>query len=239
MSLLDTLVNGPRVSSEALFKWTGLPSKVQQHLVDVYLHLMAGCLVACLGVYVGVQEGYWSVDPLLTCIAGLVSLIFLASVDRENWKLRLVLYGLFCFLEGLGLSGLVYIALMIDPSTVLTAAVSAVLVFGSFSVAALAARRRSLLYLVGVVSSLTSVMFWLLLANLLFGSMLVYDVTMYLGLAVFVLWVVVDTQMIVEKAAVMPSPDPIMHAVELFIDFVGLFRHILVKLVRDRARRDE
>lgn len=54
---------------------------------------------------------------------------------------------------------------------------------------------------------------------------------MYLGLLVFVGYIVVDTQEIIEKAH-LGDLDYVKHALTLFTDFVAVFVRILIIMVR-------
>lgn len=57
---------------------------------------------------------------------------------------------------------------------------------------------------------------------------------MYLGLAVMCGFIVYDTQNILEKAR-HGDKDYVMHAVELFIDFVAVFKRLLI-ILTDKVR---
>jgi len=90
------------------------------------------------------------------------------------------------------------------------------IIFACFSGAAFIAPRRSLLYLGGIIASLLSTMTWLLFINIFVWSEMLFDIRLYLGLVVFSLFVIVDTQIIVEKAE-MGDYDVPTHSLELFI----------------------
>jgi hypothetical protein len=69
------------------------------------------------------------------------------------------------------------------------------------------------------------------LANILFRSQMIYQIHFYLGLVVMCGFIIYDTQLIVEKNR-MGSKDYIAHSLDLFIDFINVFRHLLVILTQ-------
>ncbi|XP_039688727.1 bax inhibitor 1, partial [Medicago truncatula] len=85
----------------------------------------------------------------------------------------------------------------------LTTFVATSLAFACFSAAALVARRREYLYLGGLLSSGLSILMWLHFAS----SVLLAGLQLYFGLLVFVGYVVVDTQEIIERS----QNAPILH----------------------------
>jgi len=98
-----------------------------------------------------------------------------------------------------------------------------------FSASALFAERRSLLFLIGLLSSGLSLMLLLSLVNIFFWSSTLYSIQLYLGLLVFCGFVMFDTQLIIEKAA-LGSRDYVAHSLELFLDFVNIFVRLVVIL---------
>jgi FtsH-binding integral membrane protein len=117
--------------------------------------------------------------------------------------------------------------------------VATALAFGCFSGAALVAKRREYLYLGGLVSSGLSILMWLHFASSIFGgSMAIFKFELYFGLLVFVGYIVVDTQEIVEKAH-LGDMDYVKHALTLFTDLAAIFVRILVIMMRNSSERTE
>ena len=125
----------------------------------------------------------------------------------------------------------------IDPALIVTAFLGTVAVFACFAGAAVVAKRRSYLYLGGMLGSAVSLLMVLSLANLFLRSASIHLVQLYGGLLVFSGYVVFDTQMILEKAEA-GSQDVVGHAAMLFIDFAGVFVRLLIILMKNSNRSD-
>jgi FtsH-binding integral membrane protein len=108
-----------------------------------------------------------------------------------------------------------------------------VTVFACFSAAAYFAERRSYLYLGGLLSSCVSVMLMLGLMNFFFRSYAIHNIMLYVGLMVFSGYVIFDTQLMIEKAA-MGETDFVWDCFQLFIDFVAIFVRLLIILSKDK-----
>lgn len=78
---------------------------------------------------------------------------------------------------GLGMGPLLDMAVVINPQIIVTALIGTSVIFASFSIAALTAERGHWLYLGGSLMTLLSTMLMLSLANLLFGSKLIFQVS--------------------------------------------------------------
>ncbi|XP_011700230.1 PREDICTED: bax inhibitor 1 [Wasmannia auropunctata] len=215
-----------------------LNAPVRQHLKNVYCCLSLSTVSAAVGAYVHMYTQFLQAN-LLTTLGTLGLLIALMTTpdNGKNQNLRLGYLLGFAFLSGLGLGPLLELVVSIDPSIVVTALVGTTVIFVSFSISALLAARGRWLYLGGTLMSMLNVMILFSLANLFLRSTLIYQAHLYVGFFVICGFVIYDTQLIVEKFH-MGSRDFIMHSLDLFIDFVGVFRHLLVILTQKELSKD-
>lgn len=222
----------------SLFVFCSEPT-VKQHLKNVYACLSMSTMAAAIGASVHLftdvlQAGFMS---------GIGALVFfgllMATPDDNGKNLRLRLGYLlgFALLSGVGMGPLLEHVILIDPSIIITALVCTTLVFTSFSLCALFSDQGKWLYLGGVLMTYLNTMLILSLANLFFGFTFLFQVHLYLGLAVMCGFVLYDTQVIIEKRR-MGSTDFITHSLDLFIDFIGIFKRLVIiltqKVINDR-----
>jgi Bax inhibitor 1 len=215
-----------------------LNAPVRQHLKNVYGCLSLSTVLAAVGAYVHIYTQFLQAN-LLTTIGTLGLLIALMSTpdNGKNQTLRLGYLLGFAFLSGLGLGPLLELVFSIDPSIVMTALIGTTVVFVCFSISALLAPRGHWLYLGGTLMSMLNIMILSSLANLFLRSTFVYQAHLYVGLFVLCGFVIYDTQLIIEKYY-MGSRDFIMHSLDLFIDFIGIFRHLVVILSQKELSKD-
>ncbi|XP_015605188.1 probable Bax inhibitor 1 [Cephus cinctus] len=218
-----------------------LEAPVRQHLKNVYgclaLTTVSAAVGACVHLYTDLLQ-----SSLLTTLGALGVLMALVSTpdNGKNHGLRLSYLLGFTFLSGLGLGPLLKIVISIDPSIIVTALMGTAVVFVSFSICALLAERGQWLYLGGTLISMLNMMLLFSLANLFLRSTLIYQAHMYLGLFMMCGFIIYDTQLIIEKVH-MGNKDFISHSLDLFIDFIGVFRHLLIVLTQkeqNRKRKD-
>lgn len=104
-------------------------------------------------------------------------------------------------------------------------------VFVSFSISSLLAERGRWLYLGGTLISLLNIMVLFSFVNLLLRWSFFYQAHLYIGLFLMCGFVMYDTQLIIEKYH-MGSKDFILHSLDLFVDFIGIFRYLLIILTQ-------
>lgn len=235
-NVLPASLSGSGIDLATLLKNNNISTRVQNHLRQVYATLAATLLASVLGV------GFFlatHLSPFLSFFGMSVLLCGLTlegrNVDPQKRMPRLLLFG---FFQGCSVGSLVEQALKIHPVIVAQAFLATVVVFLSFAAVATLSERRSMLYLYGLLISGLS---WLTLSSLLnvfLGSMALFNAEIYLGLAIFIGYVCADSQMIIERAD-LGDYDYVRHALELFLDFVGIFVRILVILIKSRIESRE
>jgi FtsH-binding integral membrane protein len=209
-----------------------LSASAKTHLSKVYLSLLATVAASAVGAALHLL---FNVGGLLTQLGLFVALV--AFHGASSFGTRLALLLAFGALQGASLGPLIErVAYDVEPAVVTSAFLGTVVVFASFSAAALVAKRRSYLYLGGLLGSCLSLLFWGGIVNIFFRSALFFNVQLYLGLVMFCGYVVFDTQMIVEKHA-QGSDDFLGHSLNLFVDFVAIFVRVLILLSRNQKKR--
>nr|ABM55570.1 Bax inhibitor 1-like protein [Maconellicoccus hirsutus] len=216
-----------------------LEPPVRQHLTNVYACLALSTVVAGFGAYVDLVTKLSSTS-FIAAIAG-VGLLLGVTSTHDNGKNRYLRLGLllgFSFCSGLGLGTLIDYAITINPSIIVTALISTAAIFICFSVASLTAERGRWLYLGGTLMTFLAVLIGLSFANIFFGSQLLFQTYLYLGLALMCGFVLYDTQLIIEKRR-HGDKDFISHSIDLFVDLLGIFRRIVIILIQKEQQQQQ
>jgi FtsH-binding integral membrane protein len=215
-----------------------LEPHIKDHLKDVYSTMAMALLSAAIGGYIHLYTTLLSGGIMSTLgTLGFGIALFATKDNAKNRTTRLgYLMGL-ALCSGLSMGPLLSFAIMVNPSLVPTALLSTCAVFGCFTLSTFFADHRKMLYMGGTLMSLLSVLIVMSLVNLFIGSQLLFSAYLYLGLVVVCGFIMYDTALIIEKRR-MGDTDYIHHALLLFIDFIDLFRHILIILTKKEAEKD-
>ncbi|KAH1176568.1 hypothetical protein KIL84_021302 [Mauremys mutica] len=218
------------IDFNALFKFSHISASTQQHLKRVYASFALCMFVAATGAYINVVTHLLRFS-LLSGLGSLGLLIWLMATphSRETEQKRLGILAGFALLTGANLGPLLEMCITINPSIIPTAFLGTAVIFSCFSLSALYARRRSFLYLGGFLLSGLSLMLLFSLINVFVGSTWLFTANLYLGLMVMCGFVLFDTQLIIEKAE-SGDKDYIWHCVDLFLDFINIFRELMILL---------
>jgi len=209
-----------------------LEPHVQTHLKHVYATMSMSLLSAALGGYIHVYTALLS-GGLLSILATIGSAVALfATPDNgKNRSTRLAYLMTFAFCSGLNMGPLLDMAIMVNPALIPTAFASTCLVFACFSLATIFSEQRKWLYLGGTLFSMLSVLIMISVVNIFIGSQFLFQTYLYLGFLVVCGFIMYDTALIIEKRR-MGETDFILHSILLFIDFLDVFRHILIILTQ-------
>lgn len=126
-----------------------------------------------------------------------------------------------------------------EPQILIQALVYTGVAFTSFSVISLFSKRRSFLYLGGLIMTIVNVMIFYRLIGWLLGYSAFNMAYLMVGMFVACLYIIYDTQVIVEKAE-RGDKDVPTHTMTLFIDLFDLFIRILQILMKlNEDKREE
>mmetsp|Transcript_42085 Transcript_42085/g.58872 ORF Transcript_42085/g.58872 Transcript_42085/m.58872 type:complete len:244 (+) Transcript_42085:54-785(+) len=227
-----------------LFDFSSISPGVKDHLQRVYGTLGTGLLAATAGSLLPTMyPSLLSINQTVLFLGTIVLLFILMGTPNTpgNLSTRFLLYLGFCGMKGFSLFYL-FAALSADSSTIATALGGTVAIFSCFSLAAIFAPDRKFLYLGGILSSALMLMLMTTFLNL-FASFFGYaseslfmGVNVYFGLLVFMGFVLFDTQLIIAKAK-SGNTDFILHALELFLDFINIFVRLLILFGKDKKKR--
>jgi len=210
---------------------------VRSHLKNVYASLTMTVMAASAGAYVhlftNILQGGGFLFSLVA--AGLAFGLFLTPDNGKNRGQRMAMLLGFGFLTGLGMGPLLQMAIMMNPSIVTSAFMVTSIIFACFTGASLMAPDGKYLYLGGTLLSGLSTLFWLGLLNIFFRSTLLFQAHLWIGLAIFCGFIMFDTQLIIRKAR-NGDRDFVAHSLDLFIDFVQVFRKVLILLMQKEER---
>ncbi|XP_064646507.1 probable Bax inhibitor 1 [Lineus longissimus] len=214
----------------AAFKFDKLEKPVRVHLKNVYSCLAIAMLSAAVGGYIHLFTGIFQGGLLTSLVSiGLLVLLGITPNTRENLMKRLGMLVGFAFCSGISMGPLMSMVIQINPSIVPTAFMGTTVIFVCFSLCALLSDQRTWLYLGGTLFSGLSLLMMLSLFNIFLGSRLIFEVNLYLGLIIMCGFILYDTQLIVEKRR-RGDEDYIWHCIDLFIDFIQIFRKLMIIL---------
>jgi len=224
----------------AAFKFDNIEPNVRLHLKKVYSCLAIGMLSAAVGGYLHIFSGLIQ-GGLLSALCSIGLMIWLACTkhERKNTPMRLGIFSGFALCSGLSAGPLMEHVTHINPTIVPTAFLATCVIFICFSISALLnGNDRKYLYLGGMLFSGLSILLFSSILNLFFRSQLLYQAHLYLGLLIMCGFILFDTQLIIEKFR-HHDDDFIWHSVDLFIDFMQVFRKLMIILAeKDKKRKD-
>jgi len=214
-----------------------LEPAVKSHLKNVYSTMAMALLAAAIGGYLHLYSVFSGGLVSSLGLFGFALALWSTPGTAKNRDTRLLYLLGFGLCSGLSMGPLLDFAIVINPSLIPTTLISTCVIFGCFTLSTLFADHRKYLYLGGTLLSLLTLMLFIGLINLFVQSRFLFDVYLYAGLFIFCGFICYDTARIIEKRR-MGDDDYILHALDLFIDFVDVFKHLLVILSKRECDKE-
>ena len=226
-----------------ILKNNDIQPRVQTHLKNVYLALSCCMLCCVLGAYCNIKYNIGSSGLWFMVSFGLMYWLH-TDLNKNNIKKRICILCSYGFVQGLTIGGLIEYAYYINPNIIYMSFSSTIIIFLTFSGAALVAKRRSYLYLGSILSSTMSILCIMSFFNAFVSRSETIDtLRLVIGTLVFSGFIIFDTQLIIERASNSNTNgsgqyDCIGDAMKLFTDVFGLFIRI-VRLLLEKDKRDK
>jgi len=219
------------INWDAIGNFSGIEYNVRHQLQKVYLLLATTIICTIIGCSLSIRYeiGTGPVFPLMSLV-----LVFYVAISSS--LIGLLFFGL---VMGIHLGPTVgFIMSEIDPLLPLYALTCTCMIFLCFSITAHWAKRRSYLYLGSTLMSCLSILTWHFIFSLIFGGFSLHQtLSLYGGLLLFSGFIIVDTQIIIERCHA-GDEDTVKMALQLFLDFLNIFIRILAILAKKNRQSE-
>uniref|UniRef100_A0A4X2L8H8 Bax inhibitor 1 n=1 Tax=Vombatus ursinus TaxID=29139 RepID=A0A4X2L8H8_VOMUR len=222
---------------EALFMLSHFTPNLQRNLKKVYDSFSFCMIMAAAGAYLHIFIRL--IQPcLLLVLSSLGLTIWLVKTPHHHKteKKRLVILFVFAFLVGNGLGLALDLCITTNPNIIPTSLLGTAMIFSCFTLSSVYAKRHSYLFLRGILISAMNLIHVTSLGNLLFRSHLLFQVNLYVGLAVISGFILSDTQLIIKKYE-NGAKDYIWLCVYLFLHFATFFWRFLMILAMNEKNK--
>ena len=161
---------GRTTNLSAVFKMNDVSDKTKTHLTKVYGQLAICTGLLAVGMYLNSSvvliQGFVS-QMLIVMALGYamwqVFDVYQPEQTRMNWLMAIA------FFKGTLLGPMIHLVAEIEPEILINAIVYTSIMFASFTAISLFSKRRSYLFLGGVISTIMTSLFWFSLGTWLFG----------------------------------------------------------------------
>lgn len=240
---MDAFPNLSRpISLQSLLKSNDISATTAKYVAKVYTTLAAGVGMAAAGALF--LPHIAGITVLLASLAAAAA-VLMSSPQRgmfslsesTRWGLLYAFFGM----QGISLAPFLYELAAVDPAIITLALLASASVFACFSLAAMLTTRRTVMYGFSILGSMMSILSMFSFIGWAWGGRLgamAFNVNLYGGLAMFIGYVMMDTQMMI-AAAEAGAKDVPKDALQLFVDFAGIFVRIAVILARNKQRESK
>ncbi|BAM40690.1 uncharacterized protein TOT_020000944 [Theileria orientalis strain Shintoku] len=239
---------GSAFKFDTIFNTAPITEAQKYHMTKVYNTLAYTGLVTFLTVAI---NGPWRhINPLVASLLLILSLVYIAftkyNKDELNLK-RMAALTVFPMTIGIIHKNFIAQVVALKPGKevkrkrcaelVNTALMATVGIFTSFSLAALYMSSRLTMYVTSTLASIAVYVALASFANMFVASEMAHGVILSLGVVIFIGYIVIDTQRILEDFSD-GDEDYMMHAILLYYDLFELFFRILIMLKNKEDRKE-
>eukprot|EP00122_Pirum_gemmata_P006651 Pgem_evm1s6085 len=200
---------------------------------SVYSHLMVTSLCAAVSSYFSAS---FQVGPLLYVFGSLACMLGVKMIANtpENLTTRFACMCGYGFFSGIMLNPVINMAARVDPTIPMTALMGTCAIFACFSLSAMfAVKSKKYMMIGGFLSSAMSSLMVLSFVSIFVRSEFLFMARLYMGLLVFSLYIIYDTQVILLNFK-RGHNDPISSSIDLFVDLVAVFVRLLIILSKNK-----
>lgn len=234
----DKGVFSDRSTDDSLAVGGGKARTQQQSTMDAmstgqaaYLRKVYGVTGSTLGIAsIGMLGGLmFPISPLITGFGSLVPLIglYMTKPNETHPAIRWGLLGTFAGLSGMSAGPLIGMSLQMDPLILPMALMASGGIFAGATLASFVAPKGKMLALGAPLMGGCFVLFGLGILGIFYPHPMFYNIQMYGGLALFTAFIAYDTHQILEDYD-HGARDPLTHATSLFINFMAIFKRMLL-----------
>jgi FtsH-binding integral membrane protein len=231
-------VDSSSFNLKTMFSFSDIAEKTKTHLTKVYGTIMLSCLFSAIGAFLNHS---FMINGFLLHIASIILSIFLVCQIQNRNKSeseRVAYLVALAFQLGFLIGPVINMLLEFEPELLIQAVFLTATAFSSFSLISLCSKRRSFLFLGGLIMTLIQGMAMYRLFSWLFGYNSLNMGFLMIGLFTCCLFIIYDTQMIIERAE-RGDKDVPSHALLLFIDLFNMFIKILQILMKLKEGESE
>jgi FtsH-binding integral membrane protein len=221
------MFNSEGPSLKSVFTLSDISEKTQAHLTKVYTMILACSFVCALGMYVNatlILSGFF-----MTILSIILSVYLMVQVNNRSHpeQTRMLYLAALAFQLGYLVGPAIHHIADVNPGLLIQASLYTGMAFTSFSAISLFSKRRSMLFLGGIIMTVIQCMMLYRLVSWISGYGSFGFTYILCGLLVACLYIIYDTQVIIERAE-RGDKDVPTHTMMLFIDLFDLF----IKIVR-------
>jgi len=192
---------------------SGVSGQITEEIFYTYL-LFAFSIVS----YLFGTQILISYDFAIFCIFG--SFLLLLAVLTTQSPFFLIL---FSFVIGMNHNPIFEYLNVVDPTIITETLNATMMIFFGLTIIAFKIRNYNTFVLYGLLYSTLSTAIWLAILNMFYQNMLVDVFLMYISIMIFTGYIIIDTHSLLKN----PHQSPVIHALQLFLDFVNLFINLL------------